>query len=147
MHPKAQLQADLKEAMKSGDDLRKTVIRGVMAAIKNAEVDKREELEEAEAHVILKKEVKMRHESMDEAKGAGRDDLVAGLVAELEILEPYLPAQLPREEIEKLAKAAIEEAGATSPKDTGNVMKALMPKLKGQADGKLVSEVVRELLA
>ena len=147
MNSKEQLQADLKEAMKSGDAVRKTTIRMALAAFKNAEVKKRDELDESEMLALLQKEVKQRRESIADAQEAGRDDLVKDSEAEIAILDAYLPAQLSREEITTHAQAAIEEAGATSPKDMGNVMRVLMPKLKGQADGKLVNEVVRELLA
>ena len=147
MHPKAQLQADLKEAMKSGDELRKTAIRMALAAIKNAEIDKIRELTEEEAAEILLREIKQRRDSIADAEKAGRDDIAAQERAELEILEVYLPKQLSREEIETEARAVIEEVGAQSPKDTGKVMGALMPRVKGRADGKLVSEVVRGLLS
>lgn len=147
MNLKEQLQADLKEALKSGDAIRKTTIRMALAAIKNAEVEKIGELDEGETLALLQKEVRQRRESIEEAQQAGRDDLVQEGEAEIAVLEGYLPAQLSREEIAAHAQAAIEETGAASPKDMGNVMRVLMPKLKGQADGKLVNEVVRELLA
>ena len=147
MQLKELLQADLKTALKSGDGIRKTTIRMAMAAIKNAEVDKRRELDEGETLAIVQKEVKMRRESIVEAEDAGRTDIAEEAQAEIEVLENYLPAQLSREEIATHAQAAIDEAGATVPKDMGNVMRVLMPMLKGQADGKLASEVVRELLA
>jgi uncharacterized protein YqeY len=146
MHPKEQLQADLKQALRSGDELRKTTIRMTLAAIKNAEIDKRRELSEEEAAEILLREIKQRRDSIAEAEGAGRDDIATQEHAELEVLEAYLPKQLSREEIEAEARAIIEELGAQGPKDTGKVMGALMPRVKGRADGKLVSEVVRELL-
>lgn len=147
MHPKAQLEADLKAAMKEGDALRKATLRMALAAIKNAEVEKRGELDEGEALALVQKEVRQRRESAAEAEGAGRNDLVTQNEAEIAILESYLPAQLSREEIAEHARSVIEEVGATSPGDMGKVMGALMPRLKGQADGKLVNEVVRELLA
>ena len=146
MHPKEKLQADLKEAMKSGEALRKTTIRMALAAIKNAEVEKRGDLEETEALALIQKEVKQRQESLEEAEQAGRADLAEEARAEIAILEVYLPAQLSREDIEEQARAAIEEVGASTAKDMGNVMRVLMPRLKGQADGKLVNEVVRGLL-
>jgi uncharacterized protein YqeY len=139
MHPKEQLQADLKVAMKSGDQVRKMTIRMALAAIKNAEVDKRGDLDEGETLAIL--------QSIADAEKAGRADLVEASQAEIGLLEAYLPAQLSREDIAAHVKATIEEVGASSPKDMGKVMGALMPKLKGQADGKVVNEVVRELLA
>jgi uncharacterized protein YqeY len=147
MHPKEKLQADLKEAMRSGDALRKSAIRMALAAIKNAEVEKIGELDEGEALAIIQKEIRQRHETIADAKKSGHAELVKEAEAEIQILEPYLPAQLSREEVADHARAVIEEVGATSPKDMGKVMGALMPRLKGQADGKLVNEVVRELLA
>lgn len=147
MHPKEQLQADLKEAMKSGEELRKSTIRLALAAIKNAEVEKRDELDEQETLNVLQKEVKQRRETIADAEKAGNQGLVDESLAEIEILEPYLPEQLSREEIEGHAKAVIAEVGAESPQDLGKVMGPLMGKLKGQADGKLVNEVVRELLS
>jgi uncharacterized protein YqeY len=147
MHPKEQLQADLKEAMKSGDDIRKSTIRMALAAIKNAEVEKIGELDEDEALAILRKELKQRRETIVDAEKAGKPEMVEEAEAEIAVLEGYLPAQLSREDIAGHAQAAIEEVGATSPKEMGDVMRVLMPRLKGQADGKLVNEVVRELLA
>ena len=147
MNSKEQLQADLKEAMKSGDAVRKTTIRMALASMKLAEVEKIGELDEGEMLAILQREVKQRRESIEDANAAGRDDLAQENEAEIAILEGYLPAQLSRDEIASHAQAAIEEVGATNPKEMGNVMRVLMPKLKGQADGKLVNEVVRELLA
>ena len=144
---KEQLQSDLKDAMKSGNNIRKTTIRMALAAIKNAEVDKRGELDEGQTLAIIQKEVKMRHESLAEAEGAGRTEMAQEAKEEIEVLAVYLPEQISRDEIMAHARAAIEETDATSPKDLGNVMRVLMPNLKGQADGKLVNEVVRELLA
>ena len=134
-------------AIKSGDPVRKTTIRLALAAIKNAEVEKIGELDEGETLALIHKEVRQRHESIEEAETAGRPDLVEANQAEIRVLEDYLPEQLSREEIAAQAQAVIEEVGASTPKDMGNVMRVLMPKLKGQADGKLVNEVVRELLA
>jgi uncharacterized protein YqeY len=91
-------------------------------------------------------EAKRRREAIEEMENAGRADLAAQERYELSVTEEYLPKQLTREEIEQLAREAIQEVGATTPKDTGNVMKALMPRVKGQADGKLVNAVVQDLL-
>ena len=146
MHSKERLRADLKVAMKARDDVSKTAIRMVLAAIKNAEIDKRGDLDEGEALAVIQKAVKQRYETIEEAVAAGRNDLAEAEQAEATILEKYLPEQLARDEIAEHARAAIEEVGASTPKDTGNVMRVLMPKLKGQVDGKLVNEVVRELL-
>lgn len=146
MHPKEQIQLDLKEAMKSGDTKRREVLRLMMAAFKQVEVDKRIELSESDAIGILMTEAKKRRESIEEMERAGRTELAVGEHYELGIIETYLPKQLAREEIEVLARQAIQETGASSPKEMGNVMKVLMPRLKGQADGKTVTSIVQELL-
>lgn len=146
MHPKTRIQDDLKVAMKSGDVQRREALRLLMAAFKQVEVDKRIELSESDAIDILMSEAKRRREAIEEMENAGRADLAAQERYELSVTEEYLPKQLTREEIEVFAREAIQEVGATTPKDTGNVMKALMPRVKGQADGKLVSAVVQDLL-
>ena len=145
---KDQLNEDLKEAMKAGDELRRGVLRSLLAAVKQVEVDTRPAggLDEAAILVVIQKEAKSRRESIADAQKAGRDDLVADNEAELRLIESYLPQRLTREELIELARAAIAEAGATGPKQLGAVMKLLTPRTKGRADGKLVNDVVRELL-
>ncbi len=145
------LQNDLKQAMRDGDERRKTVVRLLMSSIRNAEVDARTDgrngvVSEDDMQAIVRREVKQHEESVEEARNAGRMDLVAEQTAELELLRSYLPQQLSREQVVDLAKQTIAEVKASSPKQQGEVMKILVPKLKGQADGKMVSEVVRELL-
>ena len=147
MHPKAQLQEDLKAAMKAGDPDRRSVIRMALAALKNAEVEKGGALSEDEAMEVLSAEAKKRRDSIAEMDGAGRAALAEQERRELAILEGYLPQQLSAEEIAAEARAVIAEVGAAGPKDIGNVMRALMPRLKGRADGRLVNQVVRELLS
>lgn len=190
MSLKQQLTADLKEAMRSKDALRRTVIRDVLTSVKEAEQRNREqlvkkalakhnvqrpqgddpgvlaaydaainaaiaaedveaqaELGDAEVLSVIQKLVKQRHDSIADAERAGRPELAANEQAELEVLGDYLPQQLTRQEIEAEAQAAIEAAGATSMRDIGRVMGPLMDRLQGKADGKLVSEVVRGLLA
>ncbi len=146
MHPKEQLQADLKVAMKSGDTRRKDALRFLMAAIKQVEIDTRSQLTEEQTYGVLTSEAKKRRDSLTEMRKAGRDDLADQEQMELSLIESYLPQQLTREELEVEARKAIEESGAKTPKDIGNVMKVLMPRVKGRADGKLVNEVVRTLL-
>ena len=145
---KDQLNEDLKEAMKAGDELRRRALRSLLAAVKQVEVDTRPAggLDEAAIAAIIQKEAKSRRESIADAQKAGRDDLVADNEAELRLIESYLPQRLTREELIELARAAIAEAGATGPKQLGAVMKLLTPRTKGRADGKLVNDVVRELL-
>jgi uncharacterized protein YqeY len=148
---KQRLQNDLKQAMRDADEHRKTVVRLLMASIRNSEVDARTDgrggvVSENDMQAILRREVKQHEESVEEARNAGRMDLVTEQTAELELLRSYLPQQLSREQIVEIAKQTVAELKATSPKQQGEVMKVLAPKLKGQADGRLVSEVVRELL-
>jgi uncharacterized protein YqeY len=147
MSLKDKLTEDLKQTIRQGDELGKSTLRLVMAAIKNAEVEKRRELEEGELLAIIAKEAKLRHESIAEFERGGRQDLVDREKAELQILLAYLPAQLSREEVEAKARQIIGEVGATSLAQMGQVMRQLMPLMQGKADGKLVSLVVKDLLA
>lgn len=144
---KERLAADLKAALKAGDETRKTAIRALQAAIKQSEVDRRIELGDDDVLALIQKEAKSRRESIADAQKAGRADLVAAYEAELAVMEAYLPQALTREELVAMARAAIAEAGATDVKQQGAVMKLLAPRTKGRADGKLVSEIVRELLS
>ena len=146
MHPKEQLNEDLKNAMKSGDAFRKDTLRLLLAAVKQIEVDQRKTLTEDDVYALLQTEAKKRRDSIAEMRGAGRDDLADKEQAELTLVESYLPQQLSREELEVEARKAIAESSASSAKDMGNVMKVLMPRVKGRADGKLVNEVVKSLL-
>lgn len=147
MNPKEQIQQDLKEAMKSGDTRRREVLRLMMAAFKQVEVDKRIQLSDDDSISVLMTEAKKRRESIEEMDRAGRAALAEQERYELGVIEAYLPQQLSRAEIEDLVRAAIQESGATTPKDMGKVMQVLMPRVKGKADGKLVNAVVKDLLA
>ena len=144
---KDNLTEDLKQAMRQGDEQRKSTLRLLMAAIKNVEIEKRRELDEGEILAIIAKEAKQRRESIAEFETGKRQDLADQEKAELEILVAYLPEQLSREEIELKARQVIEEVGATSPAQMGQVMGRLMPMMAGRADGKLVSQVVKKLLS
>jgi uncharacterized protein YqeY len=146
MHPKERLQEDLKNAMKSGDARRRDTLRLIASAIKQVEVDSRTTLSEEQVYGVLVSEAKKRRDSIDEALKAGRHDVADKEQAELELIEFYLPKQLTREELEAEARKAIGETGAKTARDMGNVMKILMPRVKGRADGKLVNEVVKSLL-
>ena len=148
MSLKDKLTEDMKQAMKDKEagKLRLSVIRMVRAAIKNVEIDTKAELAEEDVIAIVAKEVKMRRDSMEEFKKGQRDDLVAQLEQEIEVLLPYLPQQLTEAEVREIVTEAVAIAGATSSKDRGKVMAVLMPKVKGRADGKLVNNIVRELL-
>lgn len=147
MDTKTQLNQTLKDAMKSGDETRKRTVRMVLAAIKQVEVDKRIELDEAAVLAILQKEVKTRRESLEEAKKAAREDLAVASQAEIDILNAFLPQAMSAEELRELARQAIAETGASSPADMGKVMKAIMPKVAGRAPGDQVSAAIRELLS
>jgi len=145
---KEELTEDLKQAMRQGDERRKSTIRLVRAAIANAEIERgRRELNDDEVLAIIAREVKRRREAIEEFAKGGRQDLVDREQAELDILLEYLPRQMTKEEIEAAAHRVIEEVGATSLAQMGKVMGRLMPQVKGRADGKVVSQVVREILA
>lgn len=146
MDTKTQLNDALKEAMKAGDDVRRRTIRMALAAIKQMEVDRRIELDEAAVLGILQKEIKTRRESLEEARTANRTDLAAEAEAEIAVLQAFLPQGLSPDELRALAQSAIAESGAASPADMGKVMKVLMPRVAGRAPGDQVSQVVRDLL-
>ena len=139
--------ADLKQAMKQGDETRKSVIRLVRAGVKNAEIEKGTPPDDSDVQDIIAREVKRHRESIAEFGKGGRHDLVAREEAELAVLFEYLPQQLSREEIAEAARKVIEQVGARGPGDKGKVMSQLMPQLKGRAEGREISEVVSELLA
>ena len=143
---KQELMQDLKAAMKERDVIKKDTITMLRAAILQVEKDKQITLEEDAILEIVAKEVKKRKESKDEFLKAGREDLVANLDKEIEILNKYMPKQLTEEEVEALVKEAIKEENATTPRDMGKVMKNLKPKVAAKADGKLVSSIVKKLL-
>jgi len=141
-----QLMADLRTGLRDQDAVRKSAIRMAIAALKNARVDKNADLTEDEMIAALAKEVKQRRNAMAEFERAGRQDLVASESAELAVLEAYLPEALSEGELVELARQVIAETGANSPKQMGQVMGALMPRVRGRADGRQVSQIVRELL-
>ena len=146
MSIKEQLTQGLKDAMRNRDELRKRTFRLAIAEIKNAEIDSRSELDEPAILAILQKEVKIRHETIEAAERAGRDDMIVEAKAEIRVLEEFLPQPLTIQEIEELAQKAIAETGATTPREMGSVMKHLVPEVQGRADGKTVSQIVRKLL-
>lgn len=146
MSLKEQLTTDMKEAMKSHDKDRLAVIRMVRGAIRQQEIDGQKELSDEDVIAVMSKEIKMRKDSIEEFKKGGREDLIAKTQAEIDVLIPYMPAQLSEDEVRELVKAAVAETGAATPKDMGKVMGALMPKVKGRADGKLVNTLVRSML-
>jgi uncharacterized protein YqeY len=143
---KAQLEHALTDAMRANDAVRKSTLRMALAAIKEAEVLKRGELEDAAILAILQKEVKSRQEALAEADQANRKDLADNARAEMKVLEEYLPKAMSEQELEQIVQAAITEVGAATPADMGKVMKAVLPKVQGRADGSQVSNLVRTKL-
>jgi uncharacterized protein YqeY len=148
MSLKEKLNDDMKQAMKDKDagKLRLSVIRMVRANIKNVEIDRKKELTEEEVLDVLAKEVKMRRDSMEEFRKGNRPDLVENLEKEVAVLMEYLPQQMSEEEVRAIVAATVKETGASTAKEMGKVMAALMPKVKGRADGKLVNTIVKEML-
>ena len=146
MDTKEQLSVALKEAMRANDELRKRTIRQTLAAIKQVEIDKRLTLDEAGVLVVIQKEVKSRYEAIADAERAHRPDLVSAAQDEIGVLENFLPKALTPVELEALARQAITEVGATSPREMGQVMKTLIPRLQGRATGDQASQAVRKLL-
>jgi uncharacterized protein YqeY len=136
----------MKDAMKSGDEVRKRTVRMALAAIKQVEIDKRLELDDMAVMSLLQKEIKNRRESLEEAKKANRSDLIEANEAEIKVLEAFLPKAMPAEELRALIQEAITETGASSPAEMGKVMKIAMAKVAGRAPNDMVSATVRELL-
>lgn len=143
---KEKLRADRDDAMRSGDAQRRDILRMVIAAIKQTEVDSRQELDDAGVQDVLRKQIKQRQESIADFTKAGRPQDVEQESAEIVVIQSYLPQMMSREEIERLVRTVVEELGVTDAKGTGQVMARLMPQVKGKADGRLVNEVVRDLL-
>jgi uncharacterized protein YqeY len=146
MELKEQLRADVAKAMRSGDTETRNTLRLLLAAVKQAEIDGRSTLDNAGVLAVLTKQAKQRRESIAEYEKAGRPSLAASERAELELIESYLPKMLGRDEIKDMATQVITELGVTDLKGMGQVMGRLMPQMRGKADGRLVNEVVRELL-
>jgi len=142
------LTEDMKQAMKDKESgkLRLNVIRMARANIKNIEINERRELGDDEVLAVLMKEVKMRQDSLEEFTKAGREELAEQAKQEIAILRKYLPEQISDDELKALVAEAIAETGATSQKDMGKVMAAVMPKTKGRAEGKRIHAAVREFL-
>ena len=142
-----QLAADLKDAMRERDERKRDTLRLTLAALHNAEIESGEELDEAATLVVLAREARQRRESVEEFRKAGRQEIAEKEEAELQILSAYLPEAVSRDDIVEAARQLIEETDADGAKDIGKVMPVLMQQLRGRADGRVVNEVVRELLA
>ena len=149
MSLKEQLSNDLKDAMRAGEDIRKNTLRMVLSAVQMAEVagSERKELNDDQVLQVIAKQAKQRRESIEEFKKAARQDLIDIEVAELKVIDDYLPEQMGRDEIEMEARKVIAEVGASSASDKGKVMKELMPRLAGRAEGREINEIVMQLLA
>ena len=146
MSLKDRIQQDVKDAMRAKDKTRLAAIRLITAAIKQREVDERIELDDAQVTAVLDKMAKQRRESISQFEKAGRDDLIAQEVMELEMIQSYLPEQLGEDEINALIDSAMQATGATSIKDMGKVMGQLKPKLQGRADMGAVSAMIKARL-
>ncbi|MCJ7606002.1 MAG: GatB/YqeY domain-containing protein [Dehalococcoidales bacterium] len=144
---KQKFSDDMKAAMKSGETLKRDTLRMLNAAVKNAEIEKRGDLEESEIIGLVAREIKRRQESIDAFTLGNRRDLVDKEAAEKKILQAYMPPQMSRDEITAIVKEVMAAVGASAPADKGKVMKELMPRVKGKAEGKLVNEIVTELLS
>lgn len=144
---KEQLRQDMAAAMRAGDAARRDVLRMLVAAVKQAEVDTQTTLDDAGVQDVLAKQARQRRESIADYTKAGRPELVAQEEAELALIEAYLPSMLGRDEIAAIAQQVIDELGVAGPQAMGQVMGRLMPMLKGQAEGRLVNAVVRDLLS
>ncbi|GBF10139.1 GatB/YqeY domain-containing protein [Tepidibacillus sp. HK-1] len=141
------ISEDMKQAMKNKDKVKLSVIRMIRSAIKYTEIEKQTTLSDEQILDVLTREVKQRRDSLQEFEKAGRQDLVENVQAELEILKQYLPQQLSEQELRNIIQSVIEEIGAKGKSDMGKVMSAVMPKVKGRADGKLINQLVQEYLS
>ena len=147
MSLKDRIQQDVKDAMRAKEKERLATIRLITAAIKQREVDERIELDDEQVLVVLDKMCKQRRESISQFEKAGRDDLIAQEVSELDIIKTYLPEQLGEDEIAAMIDTAMADTGASSIKDMGKVMGQLKPKLQGRADMGAVSALIKSKLA
>lgn len=147
MSIRAQLESDLKEALRSREELRKSTIRLLLAALKNQQIENRAPLDVQQELGVLQREAKRRRETAEEYKRLGRPDMAQKESAEYEIVQTYLPQPLTTDELKRLVAESVESTAASSPRDMGRVMGALQPLVRGRADGKVVSGMVRETLA
>lgn len=146
MDLKTQINDSVKDAMRSGDEVRKRTLRMVMAAIKQVEVDRRTTLDDAGVLSILQKEIKNRREALEEANKAKRADLASENEAEITVLEAFLPQAMPADELILLVEQAVAESGAASMSDMGKVMKLVIPRVAGRAPNDVISAAVRQAL-
>ena len=147
MSLKERLADDLKSAMKNKDVIRKNVVQFVRAAVLQVEKDNKVTLDDEGVLEVIAKQMKQRRDSLPDYEKSGRDDLIAELKAEMDVLTEYLPEQLTREELVVIVEEAVKATGASSMKDMGKIMAAVMPQTKGRADGRLINEIAKELLS
>jgi len=138
---------DLLAHMKSGDSLRLSVVRLLRTRLKETQIEKRRDLTDEEGYKVVMSEVSKRKEAVELFKKGGREDLASRELKEIEVLETYLPPKLSEDEVKVIVAESIKEAGASAPGDLGKVMKVVMPKVTGRAEGSLINRIVRELLA
>src|SRR5689334_6812798 len=147
MDIKTKLNDAMKDAMKSGDEVRKRMVRTVLASIKQQEVDKQTTLDEMAVMGLIQKEIKNCREAIEDAKKANRPDVIADREAEIKVLQVFLPEAMSADELKSIVQAAIAETGAAAPSDMGKVMKIVVPKVAGRAPNEMISSTVKELLA
>lgn len=146
MSLKERLLEDMKIAMRDKDVNKKNAVQMVRAAVLQVEKDNKVSLDDDGIIDVISKEVKKRKDSQADFEKSGRQDLIDNLKVEIEILMKYLPEQLTEEELEVIVKQAVQESGASSPRDIGKVMQIVLPKVKGRADGRMINEIVKKLL-
>lgn len=146
MDTRYKLEEELRDAIRNRDEMRKQNIRMVISAVKMVEVEKGLKLDESGILSIIQKEIKIRFEVMEDAKKAGRSDLVEHALQEINFLETFLPKQYSEEELLEIISKTISDTGANSPVEIGKVMRAVLPKVQGRATGDQVSKLVRRLL-
>ena len=144
---KEKLAEDLKLSMKEKDTVKKNTVQSIRAAVLQVEKDKQITLDEEGDIEVISKELKKRKDVLPDYEKSGRDDLVADLKKEIEIVMAYLPSQLSHDELDEIVKNAVETTGASSMKDMGKIMQAVMPQIKGRADGKMVNEIAKKYLS
>lgn len=146
MSLKERLLEDMKNAMKDKDVIKKNTVQMARAAILQVEKDNKITLDDDGIIDIIAKEVKKRREALPDFEKSGRQDLIDNLKAEIDVLLQYLPQQLTEEELEAIVRQAIQDTGATAVKDTGRIMQAVMPQVKGRADGKMINMIVKKII-
>lgn len=144
---RARLESDMKAAMRAGEVIERDTLRYLLAALQNAEIEKRDALDEQEGTALLQRQAKRMVESIDQFRAGGREDLAEKESVQLAILKRYLPEELSDEEVLELARAVVRDTGATSPKEMGRVMPILIERAAGRADGKRLSNAAKTALS